>query len=219
VRLTGVVDRYFRQLAGISMPGLRDDLADPVDALGDPERARRLLADPFRNACLRATIAVTGLSAGRLANIISSDAQAIIDCRLLPGDDREAFLEALVSVVDDEHCRFEILASSQASESPADTDLFHAILRARDRFEPGVPVLTPPLTSSTDAGRLRGMGMIVYGFEPFHLSYEDEHSHGDDERLSVENLGFGIEVTLEIVSDVAGSGAANGGPSTGGEST
>ena len=27
--------------------------------------------------------------------------------------------------------------------------------------------------------------MVVYGFEPFHLSEEDDRSHGDDERLSL----------------------------------
>src|SRR4029077_6410599 len=79
------------------------------------------------------------------------------------------------------------------------------IERARDRFAPGVPVLTPPLTSSTDAGKLRQMGVVVYGFEPFALSDDDDRSHGDDERLSVDNVRFGLEVTYAIVSDVAGA--------------
>ena len=62
-------------------------------------------------------------------------------------------------------------------------------------FDPGVPVLTPPLTSSTDATRLREIGMVVYGFEPFRLSEEDDRSHGDDERLSLDNLRLGLEVS------------------------
>ena len=66
-----------------------------------------------------------------------------------------------------------------------------------------MPVLTPPLTSSTDATRLRQIGMVVYGFEPFHLSDDDDRSHGDDERLSLANLRFGLEVTYAVVSDVA----------------
>ena len=50
---------------------------------------------------------------------------------------------------------------------------------------------------------LRQLGMVVYGFEPFHLSDDDDRSHGDDERLSLANLRFGLEVTCAVVSDVA----------------
>ena len=70
-----------------------------------------------------------------------------------------------------------------------------------------MPVLTPPLTSSTDASRLRQIGMVVYGFEPFRLSEDDDRSHGDDERLSLANVRFGLEVTYAVVSDVAGKPA------------
>lgn len=100
--------------------------------------------------------------------------------------------------------RFEVQGGMErATESSIDTDLFRAIVKTRDRLEPGVPVLTPPLTSSTDATRLRQIGMVVYGFEPFHLSDDDDRSHGDDERLSVANIRFGLEVTYSVVSEVA----------------
>ena len=68
-------------------------------------------------------------------------------------------------------------------------------------------MLTPPLTSSTDASRLRRIGVVVYGFEPFRLAEEDDRSHGDDERLSIANLRFVLEVTFAVVSDVAGAQA------------
>jgi acetylornithine deacetylase/succinyl-diaminopimelate desuccinylase-like protein len=106
------------------------------------------------------------------------------------------------------------MLSGRATESPADTEPFRAIERARDRFDPGAPVLTPPLTSSTDAGTLRRIGMVVYGFEPFRLSEDDERSHGDDERLSLENVRFGLEVTYAIVTDVCGAKGAPAGANT-----
>ena len=49
------------------------------------------------------------------------------------------------------------------------------------------------------------MGVVVYGFEPFRLSEDDDRSHGDDERLSLDNVRFGLEVTYAVVSDVAGA--------------
>ena len=78
-----------------------------------------------------------------------------------------------------------------------------------------MPVLTPPLTSTTDASVLRQIGVVVYGFEPFRISDEDDHSHGDDERLSLTNVRFGLEVTFALVSDVCG---ARGAAPAGGES-
>jgi acetylornithine deacetylase/succinyl-diaminopimelate desuccinylase-like protein len=204
VRLIPAVEEYFRQLSASETGALRRALADPRAALRDPEARRLLLADPFRAACLRATVSVTGLKGSDKVNVIPGEASALLDCRLLPGDDPRAFLAELAKVAGDPSLRFEVQGTiARATESSIDTDLFRAILRARDRFEPGVPVLTPPLTSSTDATTLRQLGMVVYGFEPFHLSDDDDRSHGDDERLSLANLRFGLEVTYAVVSDVA----------------
>ncbi|HEY2797633.1 MAG TPA: M20/M25/M40 family metallo-hydrolase [Thermoanaerobaculia bacterium] len=208
VRLIPAVEAYFRQLSTSSSEtgDLRRALADPRRALRDPKLRSVLLADPFRAACLRATISVTGLKGSDKTNVIPGEASASLDCRLLPGDDPQAFVAALAKAAGDPSLRFEPQgALSRATESSIDTELFRAIVRARDRFEPGVPVLTPPLTSSTDATLLRQIGMVVYGFEPFHLSEDDDRSHGDDERLSLANVRFGLEVTYAVVSDVAGA--------------
>jgi acetylornithine deacetylase/succinyl-diaminopimelate desuccinylase-like protein len=206
VRLTPAVSAYFRQIAEAQSGPLRRALSDPEAALRDPGLSRILLADPFRNACLRATISVTELRGSDKINVIPGEATAALDCRLLPGDDPDRFLAALRDRAGDKTLRFEVEGGGEAAtESPIDTVLFRAIVRARDRFEPGVPVRTPPLTSTTDAGYLRRIGMVVYGFEPFHLSEDEDRSHGDDERLSLENLRFGLEVTYAVVSDVAGS--------------
>ena len=161
-------------------------------------------SDSFRNACLRATISITGLKGSEKINVIPGEASASLDCRLLPGDDPEEFLAELERIAGDSGVRFEVQGGMErATESSIDTDLFRAIVKTRDRLEPGVPVLTPPLTSSTDATRLRQIGMVVYGFEPFHLSDDDDRSHGDDERLSIANIRFGLEVTYSVVSEVA----------------
>lgn len=208
VRLIPAVRNYFQELAKTEREPLRTALEDPDTALREPERRRVLLDDPFRNACLRATISVTGLKGSDKINVVPAEASAALDCRLLPGDDPDEFVARLQRVVDDPSVHFELQGSvEKATESSIDTDLFRAIVKARDQFEPGVPVLTPPLTSSTDATRLRQIGMVVYGFEPFHLSDEEDRSHGDDERVSLENVRFGLEVTYAVVSDVAGSGA------------
>lgn len=207
VRLIPAVDAYFRQLAPTTKGELGRALANPHAALDDPVLRRLLLSDPARSAYLRTTISVTGLTGSDKINVIPGEATASLDCRLLPGEDPRRFLATLREVAGDPSLRWDVELSEIATESPIDTALFHAIQRARDRFDPGVPVLTPPLTSSTDASRLRQMGVVVYGFEPFRLSEDDDRSHGDDERLSVANVRLGLEVTYSIVLDVAGTPA------------
>jgi acetylornithine deacetylase/succinyl-diaminopimelate desuccinylase-like protein len=202
VRLIPAVNNYFRALAPTTKGELARALSDPSAALRDPSLRKVLLENPERSADLRTTISVTGLSGSEKINVIPGEATASIDCRLLPGEDPQRFLAKLRDVAGDDTLRWEVLLSETATESPIDTALFRAIERARDRFAPGVPVLTPPLTSSTDATRLRQMGVVVYGFEPFQLAEDDDRSHGDDERLSVDNVRFGLEVTYAVVSDV-----------------
>ncbi len=205
VRLIPSVAAYFRQLARTASSPLAAALANPEEALANPAQRRLLLEDPFRNACLRSTISITGLSGSDKTNVHPGRATATLDCRLLPGDDPAAFRAKLAEIVGDPAVSFQVLEESRATSSPTNTELFRSIERARDRFEPGAPILTPPLTSTTDATYLREIGMVVYGFEPFRLGPEDDHSHGDDERLSLENLRFGLEVTYAIAADVAGA--------------
>jgi acetylornithine deacetylase/succinyl-diaminopimelate desuccinylase-like protein len=205
VRLIPAVEAYFKQLSRSAPDDLKPLLSDPSAALNDPVSRKKLLEDPFRNACLRETISVTGLSGSSKVNVIPGEATATLDVRLLPGDKVDEFLATLKSVAGDPSIRFEVISSGIATESSTDSELFRAIGRARDRLEPGVPILTPPLTSTTDSSLLRQAGLVAYGFEPFHLAEDDDHSHGDNERISPENIRFGLEVTHFVVSDVAGA--------------
>lgn len=204
-RLIPSVEKYFEAIAATATQPLAADLRDPRAALADPLRRSRLLADPFRSAALRATVSVTGLRGSDKVNVIPGEASALVDCRLLPGEDAGAFLETLKRVAAEPGLKWEIVASSVATESTTDSDLFRAIERARDRFDPGVPVLTPPLLSTTDATTFRQAGFVVYGFETWRIGPDDDRSHGDDERLSLANVRFGVEATHFIVWAVCGA--------------
>ena len=68
---------------------------------------------------------------------------------------------------------------------------------------PGVPVIPTMLTSSTDSAKFRPLGIIAYGFEPFKLDDNElNRSHGDDERVSVENLGFALQFLYEVIVEL-----------------
>jgi acetylornithine deacetylase/succinyl-diaminopimelate desuccinylase-like protein len=57
------------------------------------------------------------------------------------------------------------------------------------------------LPGGTDSRYVRVKGMPAYGFIPMILSREDIASiHGDNEKISVENLSFGVRMMFHIAA-------------------
>jgi acetylornithine deacetylase/succinyl-diaminopimelate desuccinylase-like protein len=99
----------------------------------------------------------------------------------------------------------EIIAESQSHPpSPFDTDLYRAIERFASRNDPGCPVVPLLLPGATDGRFLRDRGVITYDFCPFRLTEEENMKmHGNNERISIENLRFGIRMMVEVIKEVA----------------
>src|SRR5271163_1060325 len=97
-----ITRRYFEGLAQIEDP----ELAKWMRALDTPERqehAARILSDanPVWSSMLRNSVSPTILQAGVRSNVIPSQASAIINVRLLPGELPGEFTEAMIKVVAD----------------------------------------------------------------------------------------------------------------------
>jgi acetylornithine deacetylase/succinyl-diaminopimelate desuccinylase-like protein len=129
---------------------------------------------------------------------------ADLDCRLLPGTDSGAFLESLRSRLpkeDLEYFQFEILQDQVASVSPIDSPLYQAIEKTIRGCLPkalAIPFLTPGFT---DAHYYRKLGMTMYGFIPMEASSGEEFVrliHGHDERISLKNIDFGVNILMEL---------------------
>jgi len=205
VRVIPSVRNYFKQLSTTSSGEEKIAFRDVDSALKDSLLKEKILSNHSFLPMLKATYAVTRLQAGNKSNVVPGEATAILDFRFLPGENVKKFLDDLKTSLRDPKVRLIFSEPPEPGESSQDTDLFSAIVKARDRFEPGVPLLTPPLTSTTDAPFFRAQGMVVYGFEPFHIGEEDDHSHGDDEFLSRANLISGSKILEFIVRQTAGS--------------
>jgi len=207
IRVSPEVQRYFTALAR-SFPGLApDQLAHLETSLrDDPAFRKAFLAEPERAARVRNTIAITVLSGAPQTNVIPSEASAHLDCRLLPGQDPTAMIAAIGAAIDDPGIAIEPLQSVvTASSSGTDTPLFRAIETVAAREAPGVPVVPTLLTSWTESALLRPLGISAYGFDPLALDEKEAAlSHGDDERVSLDNVRRGAEILYAIVKSTAG---------------
>lgn len=205
--VTPTVERYFRDLARTERDSLRRRWYQDIrTALQDPAAARMITGDLYYNAILRNTVTVTGLKGSEKTNVIPPVATAVLDVRLLPGQDPQAFLAELNRVVDDTAVTLEPQGVNwPATESGADTDVFRAVVDAARVLAPDALVTSTMLAGFTDSHYFRRIGIASYGVAPFPLTPEDSRGvHGNDERVSLQALAFGVRFYYEIVRRVAG---------------
>jgi acetylornithine deacetylase/succinyl-diaminopimelate desuccinylase-like protein len=177
-------------------------LTDVTTALEQKDARDWILSDVYWNAILRNTISLTGLQGSNKTNVIPAEASGELDIRLLPDQSPEAMLAALTRVVADTAVHFTtLLAPKPPFESPTNTDLFRAVERAAHERDPGSFVTSSMMTGATDRPSYRKLGIIAYGLDPFKVEAADEQKgvHGNDERLSVRNLGEGVKFVYDIL--------------------
>jgi len=204
--VTPAVERYLRDLSTIeSDPARRAALADVRAALRDSAAARLLTGDLTYNSLLRNTISITGLQGSDKTNVIPPTARATLDVRLLPGQEPQAFLADLVRVVSDSGVEITPQGPSwPATESATETELFRAIVAAARERTPDALVTTPPLTGFTDSHYFRRLGIVSYGLSPFPLNQAESRGiHGNNERVSLDDLTFGVHFVYDVVARIA----------------
>jgi acetylornithine deacetylase/succinyl-diaminopimelate desuccinylase-like protein len=202
LHITPGVNKFFRDIARLYPEPQRSWLSNVTVALDDPKAREWILSDVFWNAYLRNTISLTGLAGSNKTNVIPGVATADIDVRLLPDQDPAEFLKTLQGVVGDTAVHFTTLLQPKTPlESPIDTDLFRAIERAAHEREPRAFVTTPMETAATDRPTYRKLGITTYGFSPFRVPRPEiqRGMHGNDERLSVDNVGYGTHFFYDIL--------------------
>jgi len=202
LHVTPGVDKFFRDISRLYPEPRKTWLADVSKALQNPEAREWILSDVYWNAYLRNTISLTGLNGSSKTNVIPPEATAEIDVRLLPDTDPAQMLATLQGIVGDTAVHFEtILPPKTPLESPTDTDLFRAIERAAKEREPTAFVTTPMQTGATDRPTYRKLGIITYAIDPFKTEQAERQMgvHGNNERLSIENVGFGVKYVYDIL--------------------
>jgi len=202
LHVTAGVDKFFRDISRTHPEPQRGWLSNVRIALENPRAREWILSDVTWNAILRNTISLTGLNGSNKTNVIPAVATAEIDVRLLPDQDTTEFLRTLTKIVGDTAIHFTHLGNTKAPlESPIETDLFRAIERAAHDREPGAFVTTPMETAATDRPTYRKLGITTYGFSPFKVPRAETQRgmHGNDERLSVDNVAFGVRFFYDIL--------------------
>jgi acetylornithine deacetylase/succinyl-diaminopimelate desuccinylase-like protein len=203
-KVVPAVSQMFAALAPLAPPEDRKGYASLRGSLAlDPAFRTRFLSDGGRAALVRTTAAITTLSGGERINVLPAEARAGIDARLLPGDSCQQFVARLASAIDDPGVSIETELSFPADASPTETPLMEAIRRVAAKSRPAGVVVPRVITGFTDAHWFRAKGIVSYGFVPRRLRpAETRGVHGANERVSIENLDFGTEATLDVLEEL-----------------
>jgi len=142
------------------------------------------------------------LSGSKQTNVIPNAASCNLDVRLLPGEDPNGFLAELERVVADPTVKIEnINGFKPPNSSPIDSDMFRAISTVAKMHHPEATITTRLLSGYTESQLYRQLGIICYGWSPIATTNEENQGvHGNNERITVENVRQGTQEMYEVVT-------------------
>lgn len=174
------------EMAGVEWDG--DDPSPVVAALGNAQNSI--------GATLCTTMNPTMLNAGYKANVVPSEAEAVVDIRALPGDDER--VDAILAELVGAGIVSEWITRQPAIEAPfAEVPLYDAMVAALHAEDPKATVAPYLMPGGTDAKALSRLGIDCYGFAPLQLPPDLDYLslfHGVDERVPLPALRFGVRV-------------------------
>jgi acetylornithine deacetylase/succinyl-diaminopimelate desuccinylase-like protein len=88
--------------------------------------------------------------------------------------------------------------------APLGTAFVRAVERTAAALVPGAPVATPIEAGASDRPTYAQAVPGTYGVDPFLVDHAEERRgyHGNDERVSVANLEFGVRFFVRLVEEL-----------------
>ena len=178
---------------GLTFDAESSDLEGTIEKLGPMARMLK--------AILHDTANPTMLKAGYKANVVPATAEAVVDCRVLPG--RQAAFEAEVDELIGPDVTREWIRDLPSYETSFDGDLVDAMNAAVLAVDPDGRTVPYMLSGGTDAKAFARLGIRCFGFSPLRLPPELDFAslfHGVDERVPIDALRFGTEVLAHFLT-------------------
>jgi acetylornithine deacetylase/succinyl-diaminopimelate desuccinylase-like protein len=207
VRLNATTRAYFKAMSGLPdyawLAPLLPRLENPATATKTATEIQK--RDPELGAMLHFSISPTMLNAGMKINVIPNVAEARLDGRRLPGETADEVFARLRQIVGDSAVSVEPAeAGKQSGTEPSSltSALYLAMESVFKESAPNAIVVPFLMRATTDGAYLRAKGMAVYGVPIFRKDGEIR-MHGNDERISLNNLTAGTGLLEKIVLKVA----------------
>jgi len=171
----------------------------------------QLTAARTTNALVRTTQAATQLSGSPKDNVLPQQARGVVNLRLHPRDSMDGALAHLRESVAQTGEAVEVRPLEGAGNtdpspvSPVDHDGYHTLASSVRRQLPEAIVAPGMFIAATDSRHLIDRSDAIYRFTPVRMTPEDVgRAHGTDERVRVDDLGWGFAVLRDVVRESGG---------------
>lgn len=151
------------------------------------------------------TCVATMLAAGHAENALPQRAEALVNCRIFPGEDVETVHATLKQVVASEALQIEVMGNPVASPaSEPRADVMAAIARSINARHPGL-VISPYLEAGgTDGLVYRGAGLPTWASSGIFMKESDMFMHGLNERVGVTAFYAAVDHIYDLVRELGG---------------
>jgi acetylornithine deacetylase/succinyl-diaminopimelate desuccinylase-like protein len=196
---TPVGEALLEALLGEPFPG-----QEGVRAGLDRLRAEQpLLADYLVEPMLGVTLTPTIAESGRKANVIPSQAEALIDCRVPPGYGEDEALRQLETLIGEGDYTVEFSEGVVGNSSPMESPLADAIRDWVREVDPGAGLAPMVMPGFSDSNPFRTAfpDAVVYGFCPHReIGLVDAAPlvHGADERVPTSDVELAASFFYEL---------------------
>ena len=178
--------------------------------LKHPKLFKPLIIKQLRNkpeifALFSNTVTLTNIeSYSEAINVIPNKITAHLDCRLLPNESSEIFLEDLTKKLDNNNIKIKVIASMPNVESSeSDSRYYKSIHESIKQTYPDSNIITTMLPNFNDVGAFRKEGIQGYAITPVILEKKYlESIHNTNERIPVSILVKGQQTYVYFINDL-----------------
>ncbi|MFT6827011.1 MAG: carboxypeptidase PM20D1 [Roseivirga sp.] len=154
------------------------------------------------NALIRTTTSPTIFQAGIKENIIPTSARALINFRIIPGQNADDVLSHVNSVVNDERVKTNFFGfnSNPSPVSPTDSEGYDLINKSMKQVFDGLLTAPNLVIAATDSRHFTEISPNIYRFVPYHINQSNIKTfHGIDERIPVEDYKNAIRFYRQLI--------------------
>jgi acetylornithine deacetylase/succinyl-diaminopimelate desuccinylase-like protein len=208
--LNSVTRAYYEHMAEVATGQQAADLRAILQTPPDQAAIDRISQDPTDNSKTHTTCVATRLSGGHANNALPGRAEAVVNCRILPGHSKQEVRQELVQALGDPKVTVRYITSTGAildtipdqrafAPPPPRPDVFNAISSVAAKMWPGVPVFPTMATGASDGVYTMAAGLPTYGVSGVESERDDHREHGRDERVPAAAFYKGVDFYYQFM--------------------
>jgi acetylornithine deacetylase/succinyl-diaminopimelate desuccinylase-like protein len=195
--LNAVTRAYYERRAAVETGQRAADMRAVIKEPPDPQAIRRLTQNAQDRWITHTTCVPTRLAAGHANNALPQRAEAVINCRILPGHSPEEVRQRLIAALANPQIQVryvaadgKVLATAPAAGAlpPARVlpEVLEPLQQIAQELWPQIAVIPFMAIGASDAVYAMAGGVPTYTFGAVTYNPDDARAHGRDERLAVD---------------------------------